>query len=108
MPCVINWTCTLQCKKISPRSDVYYYSEEFNKKLKSNREVKEFCAKNNIFFDPDLFNFSTWNKYQGPIPIPDSTEPFDKNDNKKVDPSNMNIENNNNPNQTQLNQNTEL
>ena len=91
-PRVINWTRTLQRRKVSPRSDVYYYPEGFNRKLKSVREVKEFCTKHNILFDPDLFDFSTLNTYQGPVPIPNNNELTGENDNDETNPSSANIE----------------
>ena len=107
-PHIINWTRTLHRRKISPHSDIYYYPEGFNKKLKSNRKIKEFCTKNNIFFDPNLFDFSTLNQYQGFMPIPDSVELSDKNGNGNVNPSNANIENRNDIIQISSNHNTEL
>ena len=107
-PRIINWTRTLQRRKVSPRTDVYYYPEGFNKKLKTVREVKDFCTKNNIFFDPDLFDFSTLNKYQGPVPIPDSSDRSDKKVNEDVDPSSANLESFDNSNQNLSDQSTEL
>ena len=59
-------------------------------------------------FDPDLFDFTTLNKYQGLVLISDSIEPSLKNDNEYINPGNANIENTNNNIPTPSNQKPEL
>ena len=67
---------------------------DLNRKLKLVREMREFCTINNIFFNPSLFDFLTLNEYQGPVPIPSSTDPTD--DEENFNPCSSNTENTNN------------
>lgn len=45
-------------RKDKSRTDIYYYPEGSTKRLRSKREVEEYCDANNIIYCPDNFNFS--------------------------------------------------
>ena len=46
---------------------VYYYPDISNVRLRSTNEVKKYCEKDNILFNPDVINFLCKVNFQGAI-----------------------------------------
>lgn len=46
-------------------TEVYYYEDGKNQRLKSLKDVSQYCLKNNIEFEPELFNFQGSDNYEG-------------------------------------------
>lgn len=63
----VSWTRKAVPRKDLSRTDIYYYEEGKTHRLRSLNEVKTYCEKNNIIFEPSLFNFSGSNTYEGLI-----------------------------------------
>ncbi|GBM14113.1 Retrovirus-related Pol polyprotein from transposon TNT 1-94 [Araneus ventricosus] len=47
------------------RRDIYFYEQGNNRRLRSLNDVKTFCLENNILFEPNLFDFSGNNDFEG-------------------------------------------
>lgn len=71
-----RWIRKAVPRSIGPRTDIYYFDAE-NKaqRLRSPREVIEYCRKNNIVFKPDLFDFKGANTYEGIVTSPVGSKP---------------------------------
>ncbi|KAG8160610.1 hypothetical protein JTE90_022572 [Oedothorax gibbosus] len=47
------------------RTDIYYYEHNSNHRLRTLKEIKNYCERNNLEFNPDIFDFSGKNKFSG-------------------------------------------
>lgn len=46
-------------------TEVYYYEDGKNQRLKSLKDASQYCLKNNIEFEPELFNYQGSDNYEG-------------------------------------------
>lgn len=53
--------------ELEPRSDIYYYEEGKNLRLRSLKDIENYCKDSNILFEPSLFDFSGKETYEGVI-----------------------------------------
>lgn len=63
----VNWLRNPVPRKTGKRTDIYFYEEGKTQRLRSHKEVKNYCKKNGLKYEKDLFNFSTKNNYKGKI-----------------------------------------
>lgn len=71
-----SWMRSVVPRKTGSRNDIYFFDEINNsQRLRSPREVMEYCRDNNVIFNPDLFDFKGSNTYQGIVPEPNSDVP---------------------------------
>lgn len=61
----LNWIRKPVLRKDKSRTDVYFYLEGSNERLRSHNDVKKFCNANNITFEENFFDFSGKNNYSG-------------------------------------------
>ncbi|GFR18287.1 retrovirus-related Pol polyprotein from transposon TNT 1-94 [Trichonephila clavata] len=54
-------------RKDRSRTDIYYFVEGSNVRLRSFNEVQKYCKDNNIDYDQNLFNFSGKNSSSGKV-----------------------------------------
>ncbi|GFY60698.1 uncharacterized protein TNIN_65981 [Trichonephila inaurata madagascariensis] len=60
-PCAsIPWIRKPVERKDRSRTDIYYFAEGSNVRLRSFNEVQKYCKDNNIDYDQNLFNFSAF------------------------------------------------
>ena len=64
-PKKVSWFRKPKRRADGSPTDIYYYEDGCNKRLRSIREAKEYCDQNNILYKPELFDFSASNKYKG-------------------------------------------
>lgn len=73
----VRWERKAVPRSSGRRTDIYYYEEGQNTRLRGRYEVERYCNDRNILYNPDLFDFSGSNNYSGVIPIPDSSDDDD-------------------------------
>ncbi|GFR20428.1 hypothetical protein TNCT_501301 [Trichonephila clavata] len=67
-PCAsIPWIRKPVERKDKSRTDIYYFVESSNARLRSFNEVQKYCKDNNIDYDQNLFNFSGKNSSSGKV-----------------------------------------
>ena len=49
------------------RNDIYYYDDKHKGRLRSLIDIEKHCKKENLRFNPKLFNFSGKNVFEGPV-----------------------------------------
>lgn len=62
-----TWRRNVVKRPDGSRNDVYYYDENRKGRLRSLEDVKKHCKKENLKFQPDLFDFRGKNLYVGPV-----------------------------------------
>ncbi|KAF8781583.1 hypothetical protein HNY73_011966 [Argiope bruennichi] len=67
---IVNWLRKVPREKGS--NDIYYTEENMKTRLRSLGEIEQYCEKNNIKFQSELFDFSRENKFSG-VAIGDQT-----------------------------------
>lgn len=60
---IVNWIRMVPREKGS--SDIYYTEENMKTRLRSLGEIEQYCEKNNVKFQDELFDFSRENKFTG-------------------------------------------
>lgn len=69
-----RWIRKVVPRTIGDKRDIYYFDiENQSHRLRSPREVIEYCRKNNLVFKPDLFNFKKRDSYEGIVSSPSSS-----------------------------------
>lgn len=63
----INWNRKPVPRKNGSRTDVYYYPEGSKTRLRSLKDVKNYCERENLVFEKSIFDFSSKNPYKGLI-----------------------------------------
>ena len=71
----VNWIRRTKLRTDGTRTDVYYYEDGKNIRLRSLNDVQKYCTENNIKFEPELFNFKGDYKYNGLVKSPGSESP---------------------------------
>lgn len=61
----VSWQRKAKMRSDQKRRDIYYYEDGTNNRLRSLREVKNYCKQKKLVFKPDLFDFSINNSYEG-------------------------------------------
>ena len=61
----VNWLRKIKLRPDGSRNDAYYYEEGKIKRLRSLNDVEGYCKKNNIVFQPGLFDFKGSNNFNG-------------------------------------------
>lgn len=69
----VNWIRKRIPRTKGNKIDIYYYEEGKNERLRSQNDIKRYCSKHNINFNPMLFNFKGKDLYEGIIA--DSDQP---------------------------------
>ena len=69
---LVNLRDTTWRRKVVPRpdgsrNDIYYYDDNNKGRLRSLNEVENYCKKENLRFNPEFFDFSGKNTYEGPV-----------------------------------------
>lgn len=64
----VIWTRKAVPRPDGTRTDIYYYEQGSNERLRSIRDIEKYCHKNNIKFIPYLFSFRGSDTYQGIVP----------------------------------------
>ncbi|GBO10568.1 hypothetical protein AVEN_267283-1 [Araneus ventricosus] len=62
---VVNWIRKPVPRTDGKRTDIYYYEEGKKQRLRSLKEVKDYCSENELKFQPNLFNFKATDTYSG-------------------------------------------
>ena len=61
----VNWLRKTKLRPDGSRNDAYYYEEGKAKRLRSLDDIEGYCKKNNIVFEPSLFDFKGGNNFNG-------------------------------------------
>lgn len=61
----VTWIRKAKTRPDRSRTDIYYYEQGKNQRLRSQNDVKKYCQENGIEFVPPLFCFKGSNKYEG-------------------------------------------
>ncbi|GBN38138.1 hypothetical protein AVEN_182835-1 [Araneus ventricosus] len=62
---VVNWIRKPVPRTDGKRTEIYYYEEGKKQRLRSLKEVKDYCSENKLKFQPDIFNFKATDTYSG-------------------------------------------
>ena len=63
----LPWIRKAVKRKDGSRIDIYYTIQGTNLRLRSYNDVKKYCEKKNIEYNPNFFNFSGANSYSGKV-----------------------------------------
>lgn len=66
-PREVEWIRKAVTRPDMSRTDVYYYERDQTERLKTLRQVKDYCRRKLIRFDSDRYDFSGKNKFSGII-----------------------------------------
>lgn len=61
----VTWIRKIVPRKKGTRVDVYYYEEGKTERLRTIKEIRQYCMKHQIKFEPYLFSFKSSNTYEG-------------------------------------------
>ena len=61
----VNWVRQVKPRPDGSRTDIYYYEEGSNERLRSHNDIQKYCQNKGIKFNPDLFDFKGNNKFSG-------------------------------------------
>jgi len=61
----VNWFRKPIPRRDGSRTDIYYFEDGKTDRLRSLNEIKSYCQKNQILYDPSVFNFSGNNNFRG-------------------------------------------
>lgn len=66
----LSWSREAVPRKGGSRNDIYYRVEGFKDRLRSYKEVEDFCKANNISYSRDFFDFGVKNNFSGKVNDP--------------------------------------
>lgn len=61
----VKWIRKPVLRSDGSRTDIYYYERGNDTRLRSLREIRDYCTKNKIVFEPHIFSFRGKNTYRG-------------------------------------------